>query len=661
MILTWMLYCTVVSLLLGLGALGAERALHAYARPVRWAWAGAILLSLLLPFGLRHAPRPAWLFQEPEPVGAAVELGTVEVLVLPSEEPRGALARLVERADALLLPGWGVTTVLLLLGVGAAFVLVHLRRRRWRWGRVAGEAVRISEGTGPAVVGLFPGEIVLPEWTLSLDLERQRLVVEHEREHLRAGDPLLLAVALLAAVLVPWNAALWWHFRRLRLAVEVDCDARVLRRRPDVRAYGLLLLEVGEMASTGRLPAAALSEPRSFLERRIHMMTSSNTARRLSLTVAATGVCAVALAAAALPVPAQPELSWSTSAERTPAAPADTIPVRGRVYDVRQVERKPELQNPSEVAQLLRNLYPPLLKSAGITGSAQVTLVINEEGRVAEARALSATHEAFGEAAVEVMRQARFRPAAQGGKPVAVRVTIPVTFTSDQAAPAGERVRLLAPPRDEGPPPEGVVDVSQAAEKPTLLDRQELARLLREHYPPLLRDAGITGNAVVRFIVDEQGTPRDVRALSATHEAFGEAAVAVMGQARFKPAKNDGKPVAVRITLPVSFALPKVGEAPSAAGTDVEVIREALRRHHPQLLAGGSAPGTVWFVVNARGEVVSTGVEPGAPGADPSALLQSRLRQTVLRDLDPSRVDSVELLKGAQVPAPVIWVRLKDA
>ena len=32
----------------------------------------------------------------------------------------------------------------------------------------------------------------------------------------------------MAVVLMPWNLPLWWQWRRLRFAIEVDCDARVL-------------------------------------------------------------------------------------------------------------------------------------------------------------------------------------------------------------------------------------------------------------------------------------------------------------------------------------------------------------------------------------------------------------------------------------------------
>ena len=57
---------------------------------------------------------------------------------------------------------------------------------------------------------------------------------------------MLIAAAAWAVALFPWNPALWLIVKRLRLAIEIDCDARVLAgRRSDVRDYGMLLLTVG--------------------------------------------------------------------------------------------------------------------------------------------------------------------------------------------------------------------------------------------------------------------------------------------------------------------------------------------------------------------------------------------------------------------------------
>ncbi|HEU0298591.1 MAG TPA: M56 family metallopeptidase, partial [Longimicrobium sp.] len=178
--------------------------------------------------------------------------------------------------------------------------------------------------------------IVLPEWVVR-DAEPgvRALLLEHEREHLRAGDPRLLALGLGAVALMPWNPAAWWQLRRLRLAVEMDCDARVLARRADVRTYGALLLEVGRRASGDRMiTAAAFSEPASFLERRIRMMTLPRARRPLPRALAFGGMAALLVAAAcrapgpARPTPTDPPAPPQTTAAAgvadAPVAPAAT-------------------------------------------------------------------------------------------------------------------------------------------------------------------------------------------------------------------------------------------------------------------------------------------------------------------------------------------------
>ena len=109
----------------------------------------------------------------------------------------------------------------------------------------------LSDDVGPAVVGLRHGEIVMPRWALQIDVALRRLLLLHEREHLHAGDPRLLFAGLAAIVCAPWNPFVWIQFLRLRLAVEIDCDARVLRASGDARGYGSQLREALEGAREG--------------------------------------------------------------------------------------------------------------------------------------------------------------------------------------------------------------------------------------------------------------------------------------------------------------------------------------------------------------------------------------------------------------------------
>jgi beta-lactamase regulating signal transducer with metallopeptidase domain len=68
---------------------------------------------------------------------------------------------------------------------------------------------------------------------------------------------------------MPWNLALWWQLRRLCLAIEMDCDNRVVAELGDATAYGELLLRIAQATSRGpRLQPAFLGGMGS-LERRL--------------------------------------------------------------------------------------------------------------------------------------------------------------------------------------------------------------------------------------------------------------------------------------------------------------------------------------------------------------------------------------------------------
>jgi len=103
---------------------------------------------------------------------------------------------------------------------------------------------------------------------------------------------------------MPWNLPLWWQLRRLRFAVEIDCDARVLRRGYDVSRYGETLIAVGERQSATIAMVAAMSEPRSLLEQRICNMLRKKTkyAHATAVALACLGI-AFAVGAAEISPP----------------------------------------------------------------------------------------------------------------------------------------------------------------------------------------------------------------------------------------------------------------------------------------------------------------------------------------------------------------------
>jgi len=127
-------------------------------------------------------------------------------------------------------------------------------------------------------------------------------VIAHERSHLGAHDTQLLTIAVCLLACMPWNPILWWQLRRLRLAIEMDCDARVLRLGYPVARYSETLIAVGERQSASYAMTMASYGSKSFLEQRIHNMLRKKTryAQVWALALACLGaglaVCAAQVA-----------------------------------------------------------------------------------------------------------------------------------------------------------------------------------------------------------------------------------------------------------------------------------------------------------------------------------------------------------------------------
>ena len=144
--------------------------------------------------------------------------------------------------------------------------------------------------------------MLVPQWVLALPGPQRQYVVRHEEEHRRAHDARLLFVASLPLILMPWNLAVWWQLRRLCLAVEMDCDNRVVAALGDATAYGELLLKVAQTTSgTPRLQPALLGV--GTLERRLNKLLAPEPLQQIQRFMLAAVVLALTCVVLAMPHP----------------------------------------------------------------------------------------------------------------------------------------------------------------------------------------------------------------------------------------------------------------------------------------------------------------------------------------------------------------------
>ncbi len=325
------LYVLIVSVFVGAAAWLAERILASLRRPRRWVWLVAMSLSVAIPAWRLPAALPDLSLVQVMPPSASVDAGqrstasnTRRAVAPPattvsaaaparrtrpdSQEspPRRRIwtAAAYQRVLLAFLVGWGLVSAALLVRLAGAVTTLRRRARGWTVTELDGLEVTVADDLGPAVLGVLRPRIIVPQWLAQEPAERRVAVLAHEREHLRAYDGRALFAGWLVVVLAPWNLPVWWFYRRLRQAIEVDCDARVVRRGVPVATYGEALLSVATRAPAALQPAIGLFERRSQLERRLRILVtpSRRWVRWAALPLyALTGLAA--LAAGTFPAP----------------------------------------------------------------------------------------------------------------------------------------------------------------------------------------------------------------------------------------------------------------------------------------------------------------------------------------------------------------------
>jgi len=551
MIATWMLYAALVGALMTLAAIALDRAAVARRRPTRIIWVAALLLSVAWPIG-RAAARLA-----PEQTRSVRLMPFTVTVQSPPITSRGdALNR--EAIDRALLFAWFGLSALLLLRLGRGVLTLRRTRSAWRAAEIDGTPVRLSSNVGPAVIGLRSMDVVIPEWILSLDHSLRAIVLRHEEEHRSARDPYLLFGAALAVALMPWNLALWFQAKRLRLAIELDCDARVLRAHPSTERYGLLMLTIAQRRSVApTLFAPMLTEPTTQLERRIIAMRT--TTRRLARVTVYGGSI---LAAGALAFACSLQSDNATGPK--PSQRPQRVSANQELREF-QVEQTAQVLpgNPSP-------RYPDLLRAGKVEGEVVTQFVVDTTGYpdVRSLKVLKSTHDLFTASVRATVPMLRFSPAEVGGRKVKQLVQMPfqfslsggsdtgtVTFHATQLNPGKPRAGIVpGGRRPEARLPAGVYFEYQVDKAASPVPGNSAPR-----YPDMLRTANVEGEVLAQFIVDENGAADSTSfvVLRSTHDLFTNAVRGALPSFRFHPAELNGRRVKQLVQMPFQFSLTK--------------------------------------------------------------------------------------------------------
>jgi TonB family protein len=315
-------YLLLIAAMLGLAAQLGERICVALDWPRRSVWLGALIASVALPAAAWISAALAPIPPSATPIMSLPPLFDQLPLLRDDAGPAaegiaavGAAASSAQAAWSFNWPDWrGFETTLIGLWIASSAVLllsvwlaarrIHRTVRGAPSLKIGEQTVLLSNRYGPAVIGFLQPRIVLPHWLAGQHSALRMHVLEHERQHIAAQDQRVLLMAVLLVASMPWNLALWWQLRRLRNAIEFDCDRRVLRAGADPRAYSSALLVVGKQALRTPIAAVALIEPRSELERRIRaMLEQSRRVGRVGIVAGAVTAVSLLVAACAVNAP----------------------------------------------------------------------------------------------------------------------------------------------------------------------------------------------------------------------------------------------------------------------------------------------------------------------------------------------------------------------
>jgi TonB family protein len=215
-------------------------------------------------------------------------------------------------------------------------------------------------------------------------------------------------------------------------------------------------------------------------------------------------------------------------------------------------EAPPEFQYDQAPKPLLTSapVYPYDLLVQKIKGKASVTFAIDLQGRPHAMKVMSASLPEFGAATVAMIEAWRFEPAMKKGSPCWAVLRKDQDFELDaQDFPVNDSAERLLRDLRRSP-------------CPILSDFRSLDTPLQRRFTPspvvpeAVQSANTRAEAVIDFIVDHAGHAQLPRVISATSPDFGWAAATAVGRWQYTMPIKNGKPVDVRVRVPLVFSPP---------------------------------------------------------------------------------------------------------
>jgi TonB family protein len=328
--------------------------------------------------------------------------------------PAGAVAQHAgawfAKAAALILVAWLVGVAINLTRLVVSFVRVERIRRNARPLAGADPDVFVSDDVPvPIVAGIVAPAIVMPA-VLASELTPADLahIVQHERAHVRRGDPLLNLIQRAIEAWLFFNPWVRIAAKRLSEEREAACDDWVVEKSGNPDRYAACLAALAQARHVGKPP---LLTPSAFRSRhslvfRIERLSSSGP-RGLSTNPYAFGGIIVIFIVTTLVLQAfAPALALSADTQASFASPSGTA--------LAAACAKPNVE-----ATVTDPVAPVMPHGLHVSGKTVVDVTIDPNGHAIAAKLLhSSGYPAMDQAVVEAALKSTYSPKVVNCAPV---------------------------------------------------------------------------------------------------------------------------------------------------------------------------------------------------------------------------------------------------
>ena len=457
-------------------------------------------------------------------------------------------------------------------------------------------------------------------------------ILVHEMAHIHHRHSWDLLLTEACAWLQWFNPAIWLLKQELQNIHEYEADEEVLRQGINAKEYQMLLIK---KAVGARLYSIANSFNHSSLKKRITMMIrkkSNPWARAKYLYVLP--LAAVTVAAFARPEISQPldEISsvkvndlsavLETYADKNVSNPAEKTKLKMKVVDE---EGKPIIAATVLVANTTNGTITD--------ENGNFTLEVGTDQSIQVAYIGMSTVTMSVKDCLKKADQTIVLTESDTKKDVKVVASAPQTVVSDDQTfsvveqmpeyPGGMRAGL-----------------------------EFMARNLR--YPTKAREAGKQGRVIVQFVVRKDGSLSDFKVLRPVDPWLDAEAIRVIStMPKWKPGMQEGKPVSVKFTLPVTFMLEGTNHKPKAGDNDVVVVGYGVQKSEESVDVPTIKLHNPMDELSITGDFKIDSVGSSkASGVSPLVIMDGlEVSDDVIKKLNSKKIQSVSVLKNEAATA----------